>query len=206
MSSTSSSVAPVIRWSDVPKGRLIIWLLVAGEVTIFGGGVMAYLLNRVRIEDWKIMAALTSTPIGAINTIVLLTSSFFVVKAHEAAAKRELGKVKMFLGLTILFGAIFLSLKIGLEWIPHIKEGVALGISDPGILAAFGPGVSFWSYYYFLTGMHAVHVILGMLAIFIVIINTRRGNNLHRIEMVGIYWHFVDLVWIFLFPLFYIAK
>jgi heme/copper-type cytochrome/quinol oxidase subunit 3 len=64
----------------------------------------------------------------------------------------------------------------------------------------------FWSYYFLMTGLHALHVIAGMIAMIIVSFGVKKGENLHRVEMVGLYWHFVDIVWIFLFPLLYIAK
>jgi heme/copper-type cytochrome/quinol oxidase subunit 3 len=64
----------------------------------------------------------------------------------------------------------------------------------------------FWSYYYTATGLHGVHVLAGMVCMAIVAAGARRGRHLHRVELVGIYWHFVDVVWIFLFPLLYIAK
>ncbi|MDH5682760.1 MAG: cytochrome c oxidase subunit 3, partial [Spirochaetota bacterium] len=190
-----------------PKGRLAVWLVVGGELVIFGGGVMAFLLERFRFLDtFDSLAALTNTPLGALNTVVLLTSSFFVVMAHNYAAKKDHKKMGKFLLLTIVMGTVFLLVK-SYEWgVEKIPYGVVLGNLKPAFQEAFGPGQIFWSYYYFLTGMHAVHVVLGMLVIFIVYMNTRQGTNLHRVEMIGIYWHFVDLVWIFLFPIFYLSR
>jgi heme/copper-type cytochrome/quinol oxidase subunit 3 len=69
-----------------------------------------------------------------------------------------------------------------------------------------GNGLNFFTFYYFLTGLHAVHVIIGGTALVIIMLSVGKGKNLHRVEMGGLYWHFVDIVWIFLFPMFYIGK
>ncbi len=200
---SSLAEARSVRFSDVPKGRMVIWLVVAGEIVIFGGGVVCYLLYKFTHPAlYDAMASNTNTPMGALNTLVLLTSSFLVVMAHHYSTTKELGKMKLSMIGTILLGATFLVVK-SFEWIPKIQAG--LGLNN---MAAFdiGAGKTFWWFYFFLTGMHAAHVILGMLAILIVMFNVRNGKNLHRVEMSGIYWHFVDLVWIFLFPLFYLSR
>ncbi len=97
--------------NQVPKGRLAIWILVAGELVIFGGLIMSYLLSRVRFPEWAEQAAHTSTMWGAINTVVLLTSSFFIVKAHEAAVKKNLKRMTLFMSSTIACGFMFLIIK-----------------------------------------------------------------------------------------------
>ncbi|MCP4125316.1 MAG: cytochrome oxidase subunit III [Bacteroidetes bacterium] len=189
--------------SQVPKGRLAIWILVAGELVIFGGLIMSYLLSRVRFPEWADQAAHTSTMWGAINTIVLLTSSFFAVKAHEAALKKNLQKVTLFMSSTIACGFLFLIVKT-IEYTNEIHHGFTL----PGThVAETDPiGSTFWAYYFLMTGLHGLHVIVGMTILFVVLLKARKGQYLHRVENAGIYWHMVDLVWIFLFPLLYIAK
>ncbi len=202
-----SSEARTMTFSEVPKGRLIIWLVVAGEMVIFGGGIVAYLLYRLNhLAVYDALASLTNTWLGALNTVVLLTSSFFIVKAHDYAAKKELKKMRNAMFVTIALGGVFLVVKT-VEWVPKIKAG--LGLNDGSVFwggASTAPGHTFWLSYFFLTGMHGAHVILGMITIFIVWLSVRKGENLHRVEMAGIYWHFVDLVWIFLFPLFYLSR
>lgn len=182
-----------VRFEDVPNGRMALWWVIASEVVIFGGAVCCYLLYRMRFPQWAEMAEHTSTPMGAINTFVLLTSSYTVVLAHEAALKGQLAKIKRYMSLTILAGLIFLCVK-GIEYTHEIEHGYTL------------TSHVFWSFYFLLTGLHALHVIAGMTAMFLVMRSASRGQNLHRVEMVGLYWHFVDIVWIFLFPLLYIAK
>jgi len=204
----SSEAHAMPRFAEMPKGRMIIWLLVAGELVIFGGGVAAYLLNFIRHPEWEVMAGQALFWAGAVNTVVLLVSSVCVVKAHEAAVKKDLKKVQLFMIVTIVLGLLFIVFK-AIEWSGKIPSGLVLGqIAESShiIKSSLGVGFTFWDYYYFLTGLHAVHVLLGMVAILIVMLNVRKGKNLHRVEMVGIYWHFVDLIWIFLFPLFYVTN
>lgn len=199
----SSEVTYKPEWEQVPQGRLALWILIAGELMIFGGLVMGYLLSRVRFPEWGEQAAHTSTMWGAVNTVVLLTSSYFAVKAHDAAIKKDLKKVTTFMLSTIACGFMFLGVK-SIEYTTEIHHGFTL----PGTqVAATDPiGSTFWNYYYLMTGLHGVHVIVGMIILFVVWLKARKGINLQRVEAAGLYWHMVDLVWIFLFPLLYIAK
>ncbi|MCP4460818.1 MAG: cytochrome oxidase subunit III, partial [Cytophagales bacterium] len=100
-----------ITLKQVPQGRLGIWMLIAGELVIFGGLIAAYLLYRFRFPEWAEQAKYTSTLLGGINTFVLLTSSYFVVMAHSAAVKKEFSKIKMWMGLAVGCGLIFLVVK-----------------------------------------------------------------------------------------------
>lgn len=211
---------------QVPKGRLGLWLLIAGELIIFGGFIAMYALARVEYgEQFHHAMEIINPVLGAINTMVLLTSSFFIVKAHEAANNNELGKMKMFMIGTLALAATFMVIKLGFEWPHDFHEGASLissknwGYGEPWTGAwAHGAGVDtpvgsperigtlFWSYYFLMTGFHGLHVVLGALAIFIVMLGASKGKNLHRVELVGLYWHMVDLIWIFLFPMFYLAQ
>lgn len=188
----------------VPQGRLAMWVLIAGELMIFGGLIAVYLLNRLRYPEWSIQAAHTSTTIGAINTIVLLISSFTVVKAHEAAAKKDIGKITLWLSVSIIGGLLFLFNK-GIEYTHEITHGMTM--TSPHLQEQGDSiGSLFWSFYYIMTGLHGLHVIAGMVIMFVIMMQARKGKNFHRVELAGMYWHMVDLIWIFLFPLLYIAK
>ncbi len=193
-----------IQFRDVPQGRLGLWILIAGEMVIFGGLIACYLLYRVRFPEWGAQAAHTSTPLGALNTLVLLSSSFFVVKAHAAALKKELGKIKKWMGLTLLMGLVFLVIK-SIEYYTEISHSFTLPGTEM-VEQGNGIGATFWSFYYLMTGLHALHVIAGMVIIFVIMRAAGKGKNLHRVELAGMYWHMVDLIWIFLFPLLYIAQ
>lgn len=190
-----------------PKGRLLVWLIIFGEILIFGGAVVNYLLIRFRYKDiFNQLASLMHTELGAINTLVLLTSSFFVIMAHHYANQKDIKRVQRYIFLTVCCGIIFLSIKT-FEWIPKIKANIFIGLYSQEIRDILGPGINFWNFYYFLTGMHGLHVIIGLIILILTTINIKKtGRNYHRIEMAGLYWHFVDLIWIFLFPLFYLSS
>lgn len=192
---------PIIK---VPEGRLGMWVLIAGELVIFGGVICCYLLFRIRYPHWGDMAKHTNTFIGALNTVVLLCSSYTVVRAHGAALQKDIPKVTLWLTCSILGGLIFLVNK-GIEYTHEISEGFTM--TSPKLLAAGDQvGSLFWSFYYLMTGLHGAHVLAGMTVMFIILLQIRKGENLHRVELAGMYWHMVDLIWIFLFPLLYIAK
>ncbi len=110
---------PVIK---IPHGRLAMWILIAGELVIFGGLICFYLLNRIRYPHWGDMAAHTNTFIGALNTVVLLLSSYTVVRAHQAALKLDVAKVRLWLTCTLLGGVMFLVDK-SIEYAHEISEG-----------------------------------------------------------------------------------
>ena len=179
--------------TGIPSGRLAIWWALASEIVIFGGLIVSYLLFRLHHADWADQASHTSTPAGALNTFVLLTSSLFVVLAHQAVEQGNREKVFKFLWFTIAMGGVFMAVK-AYEYTTEISHGYTITKSV------------FWSFYYTATGLHGVHVLAGMVIMAIISIGVKKGKNLQRVEYIGIYWHFVDIVWIFLFPLLYIAK
>ena len=173
--------------------KLAVWWLIVSEIVIFGGLLGGYIMYRLAHQDWAEQAAHTNTWIGAFNTLVLLTSSLSAVLAHKAAAEGNGPKAAKLLWLTILGAVTFLCVK-AFEWTTEISLGYT--VSSNG----------FWSFYYTAAGLHAAHVIAGAIAMAIVASYAAKYQELHRVEICGIYWHFVDLVWIFLFPLLYIAK
>jgi len=179
--------------TGIPTGRLAVWWLLASEVVIFGGVLGSYLMFRLGHPEWADAAAHTNTWIGAFNTLVLLSSSFTAVLAHQAAEKGDGKTAAKFLVLTIGGALTFLMVK-SVEWTIEIREGFTITANG------------FWSFYYTAAGLHALHVIAGAFIMGIVAFDAYRGRELQRVELIGIYWHFVDVVWIFLFPLLYIAK
>lgn len=179
--------------TGIPTGRLAMWWVLASEIVIFGGLLASYLMLRLQHPHWGAEAAHTNTVAGALNTFVLLTSSLFAVLAHQAAEGGDGRKASRYLWYTIGGGAMFMVVK-AFEWTGEISHGYTI-FRDV-----------FWMYYYTATGLHGSHVLAGMVVMGIVAAGARRGQNLQRVEYVGIYWHFVDAVWIFLFPLFYIAR
>ena len=178
---------------DLPTGRLAVWWVIASEIVIFGGLLGAYIMNRLAHASWADQAAVTNMWAGAFNTLVLLTSSLSAVLAHQAAERGDGRRAAKLLRLTVLGGGIFLVVK-AFEWSFEISHGYTLTSN------------LFWSFYYIAAGLHAAHVIAGMIVMLIVARTAAQNRELQRVENVGLYWHFVDVVWIFLFPLLYIAK
>lgn len=178
---------------NIPTGRLAVWWVLVSEIVIFGGLLVSYVMHRLGQPEWAEQAAHTHLWFGATNTFVLLTSSLSAVLAHRAAEEGNGPKAAKLLHLTCLGALTFLIIK-SVEWTDEIRSGFTL--QDGG----------FWSYYYTAAGLHAFHVIVGAVIMLWVAASARKNQDLHRVENIGIYWHFVDIVWIFLFPLLYIAK
>jgi heme/copper-type cytochrome/quinol oxidase subunit 3 len=177
----------------MPTGLLAVWWVVASEIVIFGGLLTSYIMHRLAHDAWTAEAANTNTWIGAFNTLVLLSSSLSAVLAHQAAEQGDGKKAAKLLWATI-GGAVTFVLVKSVEWTMEISHGYTITAS------------TFWSFYYTAAGIHAAHVVAGAIIMGIVAKAAARGMHLHRVELIGIYWHFVDIVWIFLFPLLYIAK
>jgi len=179
--------------AGLPTGRLAVWWVIASEIVIFGGLLGSYVMHRLGHPEWADYAAHTNTWAGAFNTFVLLTSSLSAVLAHQAAEKGDGPKAARYLGFTILGGGVFLVVK-SFEWTYEITHGFTITANN------------FWAFYYTAAGIHGVHVIAGMIIMAFIAMDARKNKELQRVELVGLYWHFVDIVWIFLFPLLYIAK
>ena len=179
--------------AGLPTGRLAVWWLVVSEIVIFGGLLASYIMHRLAHDAFAVQAAHTNTWIGAFNTLVLLTSSLSAVLAHTAAERGDGPKAARLLWATIVGALTFLAVK-AFEWTEEIQHGFTITSS------------TFWSFYYCAAGLHASHVIAGAIVMMFVARDAARNRELHRVELAGIYWHFVDIVWIFLFPLLYIAK
>ena len=179
--------------AGMPTGLLAVWWLIASEIVIFGGLLTSYIMHRLAHDAWASQAAHTNTWIGAFNTLVLLTSSLFAVLGHAAAVDGDGKKAARYLWFTFAGGATFLCVK-AMEWTSEISHGYTITSS------------TFWSFYYTAAGLHALHVIFGIGIMAVVARKAARNIDLHHVELIGVYWHFVDLVWIFLFPLLYLAE
>jgi cytochrome c oxidase subunit 3 len=190
--------------ADISKTGM--WLFLFTEMLLFGGLFIVYSVYRYRNSDaFHLAAEELSVVVGTINTIILLISSATIAMSITAI---QLKNKKLAIGLlviTILLGIGFLVNKY-FEWGHHLHEHIYPGSS---VLALRGQGdVLFYGLYFFMTGLHALHIIVGL--IFIIVITrsiykdkiTSENFVLH--ENCGLYWHLVDLIWIFLFPLFYL--
>lgn len=189
------------------------WTFLVTEIMFFGGLFLVYILYRWKYSEvWAGMSGQLDYVWGGINTMVLLLSSFFMAMAvHCAQKKREPAQIRWLL-LTILCAFGFLGIKYK-EYTEKINEHHLWpdwAFVAPDVIAAGqeGPARLFMSLYFTMTGLHGVHVVIGILVItaLIVMIKQKRPaiSDYIPTEMVGLYWHFVDLVWIFLYPLFYL--
>jgi len=194
---TASSVADAGAFS-VPReaaGKLGIWLFLSGEIILFGGLIGTFILYRLASPDWAESAKETSVLIGTLNTLVLLTSSLTMVMAHKASTSSEPERMKLWLAWTILLGIVFLCVK-SFEWNLKFQHHLS---------PASG---RFWAFYFTMTGLHALHLLAGVVVnslLALAVLRRRVALAARRVEPAGLYWHFVDVVWIFLFPLFYLG-
>lgn len=182
------------------------WLFLFTEMLLFGGLFVVYSVYRYRNPmAFHLAAHELSVVIGTINTIILLTSSATIAMSITAIQKKNKKLALVFLAITIFLGLAFLVNKY-FEWGEHIKEHIYPG--SP-VLALRGQGdVLFYGLYFFMTGLHALHIIIGLIFIGIItgkiVKNKITYNNHVLLENSGLYWHLVDMIWIFLFPLFYL--
>jgi len=185
------------------------WCFVVQEIMFFGALFVGYTLYRWQYQnDFYLAHKVLNVWMGGVNTMVLLTSSFFMAMAVHSAQLKNRRSHFMFLWLTLGCAATFLVIK-AFEWAEKFKDHHVMGPT----FHWDGPGnpehaQMFISLYFGLTGLHAFHVFAGIVAIGILIFMTKKNYPSVRdyipTEMVGLYWHFVDIVWIFLFPLFYL--
>jgi cytochrome c oxidase subunit 3 len=177
--------------------RLGIWLFLATEVLLFGGLFTAYAVFRIRdpalfhTEYLKLDRLL-----GAVNTVILICSSLTVAIGIGAIREGKQRALKVCLALTLLLAAGFLGIKV-FEYSEHFARREFPGTNN------------FFSLYFMMTGLHAVHIVAGMIALSATLYLASRGKfsaGYHTpVEITGLYWHFVDLVWIYLFPLLYLV-
>ncbi len=174
-----------------------IWTFLATEVLLFGGLFTAYVVFRIRYPQMFYDDHLKlDRVLGAVNTVVLICSSLTVALGIAAIRKGNVGLLRLYLSLTILLAAGFLGIKY-LEYMEKFSHGLHPGTDI------------FFSLYFMLTGLHGLHVLAGMAVLGTVLFLAGRGKfteDYHTpVEMSGVYWHFVDLVWIYLFPLLYLV-
>jgi heme/copper-type cytochrome/quinol oxidase subunit 3 len=179
------------------NAKLGVWLFLSSEVMLFGALFSTYVLLRTGSETWEHGAEFLNVPLATINTLVLIISSVTMVMSWASLKAKKLGMFKLYMGLTILCGATFLVIK-GFEYAHKFETGLYPSTS------------TFMALYFTMTGLHGLHVVGGM------IVNSclwGPGSRMwqtdphrftNRIEVAGLYWHFVDLVWIFLFPTLYL--
>jgi cytochrome c oxidase subunit 3 len=187
--------------------RLGMWLFLATEVLLFTGLFAAYAIYRyLYAPDFQAASRGLATWIGLVNTVVLVSSSFTVALGLDRATRGEGKGTRTFFLLSVLMGLVFLGFKY-VEYTHHFRTGELPGRLYVGELQ--GPGVPmFFALYFLITGLHGIHVVVGMTVL--AVIGIRAGAGAYTsayhvpVELAGLYWHLVDLIWIFVFPLIYL--
>jgi cytochrome c oxidase subunit 3 len=184
------------------------WVFLASEVMFFGMMFTLYTAYRLRFPDGFAEGSRhLNLLLGGANTGVLILSTLLMALAEQGARRGNRRWLVGCLALAIVLGALFLGLK-GLEYVEHYQEGLA-----PGLAFSFGGPAAdqvqlFYLFYYAMTGLHAIHLTLGVAAACVMLVLALRGSFMGveswPIDMLGLYWNFVDVVWLFLFPLLYL--
>jgi cytochrome c oxidase subunit 3 len=179
----------------VDRGKFAIWLFLATEVMFFTGLIGTYLVIRSGAPSWPNPADRLAVNITAFNTFVLIVSSWTVVRSLQAIQHGDQAGLVRWLGASILLGAFFVGVQV-YEYAELIHKG-------------WTPNHDiFWSTFYAMTGFHGLHVVVGVIWLFCLWIGAVRGKYTAehhlRIELGGLYWHFVDLVWVLLFTIVYL--
>ena len=191
---------------DDEGSKMGMWLFLFTELLLFGGLFLIYGAYRFQYADgFKVAAAEMNSFIGAINTILLLTSSLSVALSIAAIQRNQKKLALSMLWFTILCGVAFLVNKY-FEWSHEIHNGIYPG--GPALENMSNGEIIYFGLYYVMTGLHGLHVIIGLIFIGFVMLFISRdkitSTNFQKLENAGLYWHLVDIIWIFLFPLFYL--
>lgn len=190
------------------SAKLGMWIFLVTEILFFGGLFAAYIVFRLWYPELFVLASEElDTFWGGVNTVVLIGSSLTVAMAIKSAQLNQKKNIAINLGITVALAAIFMVIKY-FEWTHKFHLGIF-----PGEFYAF-EGIDhpkanvFFSLYYLMTGLHGIHVVIGIGLMIWLLVRSNKGhfdsNYYTPIEMTGLYWHLVDIIWIFLFPLFYL--
>ena len=195
-----------IEHRDYTGAKLGMWLFLFTEILLFGGMFLLYSIYRsTHTADFHEAAKEMSVTIGAINTVILLTSSLTMVLSIVAIKQGAKVRSLAFQAATVILGCAFLINKY-FEWSEHIRHGYYP--NSPELLAMSHGKILYFGLYYVMTGIHGIHVLIGAGIICFTFILTMRGvvtnADYIKLENTGLFWHLVDVIWIYLFPLFYL--
>ncbi|RLD72901.1 MAG: cytochrome c oxidase subunit 3 family protein [Bacteroidetes bacterium] len=202
----SESIAHHDEHRDDEASKLGIWLFIFTELLFFGGLFITYAVYRhAHPQAFHMAAQQLDVAVGTINTVILLISSMTIAMATTSIQKKDKRTTLILIGITLVLALVFLVNKY-FEWSAKIDHGIWPG--SP-LLEELGKGDTlFFGLYFFMTGLHALHIIIGMILIIVIFVRVRKDKinfgNFQLLENGGLYWHLVDLIWIFLFPLFYL--
>ena len=185
------------------------WIFLATEVMFFGGLFAGYTIYRnLYLPGFSAGSHMLNVTVGAINTAVLIGSSLTMALAVRAAQLGKRQALVTFLLLTMLLGLAFILIKLTLEWHHDYVEGFAPGLNFTFAGANARSVELFFCFYFVMTGVHALHMVVGVGVLSVLLVMAWKGRfgpqRFNAVETAGLYWHFVDIVWIFLFPLLYL--
>jgi cytochrome c oxidase subunit 3 len=200
---TDSAARTMTRWDggvcpyDAGWRKVMMWWFIVTDGLLFAGFLASYGYARLLSGAWPDLASVFSLPFIAAMTFVLISSSATMAGAVDAARRGQWAPAARFVAVTALGGAVFLGMQ-AYEWSHLIHAGARLD-ANPWGDRAFG------AYFFLMTGFHGTHVLTGVLLLATVAVRSAKGwSTAEGVEMAGLYWHFVDLVWVFIFTLFYL--
>ncbi|MFO7527093.1 MAG: cytochrome c oxidase subunit 3 family protein [Ignavibacteriaceae bacterium] len=204
MSSTEQTTAHVHR--DDIASRMGMWLFLFTELLLFGGMFILYSVYRFNNPDaFHLAAKELNTIIGTFNTVILLTSSLTMALSITAIQRKNKSLSIFFQLITVVLALGFMVNKY-FEWTAKFHHGIYPGGEE--LLARPSGEILFFGLYYVMTGLHGLHVVIGLVLILVMTRLTSKEiithDNYVKLESAGLYWHLVDIIWIFLFPLFYL--
>lgn len=209
---------PAEQFEDTDQQKLTatlgMWTFLATEVLFFGVMFLGFYVYRMRWPDaFAETARDLKWYLGGLNTAILLGSSYFMSLAVHSAREGDLTRLLRRLLITIMMGVIFLGIKFTeyvIEYHDHLIPALSYSQISPAGEMRPGQAPLFMTFYFVMTGFHALHMIVGLCVLGVLAIFTKQGNfsaAYHNpVEMAGLYWHFVDMVWVFLYPTLYLLR
>ena len=193
---------------DYIGSKLGMWLFLLSEILLFGGMFILYSAYRYKNPvDFHFASKRLDVILGTFNTLILLTSSFTMATSISAVQKGRRRLSAFLVATTMFLGLLFLVNK-GVEWGTKIGHGIYP--NSPALLGRTRGEILFFGLYYVMTGLHGLHVLVGVAVLSVMLFLLLKARidqphfNVNALENSGLYWHLVDIVWIFLFPLFYL--
>lgn len=191
---------------DYIGSKIGMWLFLLSEILLFGGLFILYSMYRYKNPiEFHLAAWELNRVLGTLNTLILLTSSLTMVLSIYSIQKGNRKGSTSFLIATIFLGFLFLIIKYA-EWAAKIGHGIYP--NSPRLLGRSKGEILFYGLYYAMTGLHGLHVLVGILILSVMLFLMMKGkineNRFVPLENSGLYWHLVDIIWVFLFPLFYL--
>jgi cytochrome c oxidase subunit 3 len=191
---------------DYTGSKIGMWLFLLSEILLFGGLFILYSMYRYKnpivfhLAAWEL-----NRPLGTLNTLILITSSLTIALSITANRRGDRKRSKFFLLATLCLGFLFLGIKY-VEWRAKIGHGIYP--NSPRLLGRAKGEILFYGLYYSMTGLHGLHILAGLFVLSMMFFFMMKGkideNRFVPLENSGLYWHLVDIIWIFLFPLFYL--